>query len=168
VVWYFREIARRIGAERMQAWVQRLQYGNCRVEAPFDGFWLEGPLAISPVEQADFHRRLWADQLPARKENQALVRSLLPREVDGQLRITFKTGFGILNEQGVAWRVGTVEGPGARRAHFAAVVCEREDVEEEVDVEAAVKDVAWRGVKAWHSPPGESTPSAWLRQPRKG
>lgn len=47
----YQEIARRIGLERMQEWVDRLDYGNRELGDVPDRFWLDGPLAISALEQ---------------------------------------------------------------------------------------------------------------------
>lgn len=50
----YQEIARRVGLGRMQEWVDRLDYGNRRLGEVPDRFWLDGPLAISAVEQVRF------------------------------------------------------------------------------------------------------------------
>jgi len=54
VVWYYQELARRIGAKRMREWLGRLGYGNEEMGDKVDEFWLAGPLAISALEQVDF------------------------------------------------------------------------------------------------------------------
>ncbi len=54
VVWFYQEVARRIGAERMQAHLDALGYGNRDISGGIDKFWLTGGLRISPHEQIDF------------------------------------------------------------------------------------------------------------------
>lgn len=54
----YQELPRRIGIERMREGVRRLGYGNMEIGGVIDRFWLNGPLAISAVEQAIFLRFL--------------------------------------------------------------------------------------------------------------
>src|SRR5262245_46624638 len=48
----YQELARRVGLERMNEWVARLNYGNATIGTEVDRFWLSGPLEISAMEQA--------------------------------------------------------------------------------------------------------------------
>ena len=52
----YQEIARRIGAERMQKFVDLFEYGNRDIGGGIDQFWLTGNLRIDPVQQVDFRR----------------------------------------------------------------------------------------------------------------
>src|SRR5687768_11067404 len=56
--WYYREIARRVGAERMRERVNRFDYGNKAITPAVDRFWLGGDLAISAKEQVAFLQRM--------------------------------------------------------------------------------------------------------------
>ncbi len=47
----YKELARRIGTERMPANIKKLHYGNESIGSKIDSFWLEGPLKISALEQ---------------------------------------------------------------------------------------------------------------------
>lgn len=49
VVWFYQELARRIGEERMQSWVKAMDYGNMEIGNKIDNFWLEGELRITPT-----------------------------------------------------------------------------------------------------------------------
>ncbi|MGB1015227.1 MAG: penicillin-binding transpeptidase domain-containing protein, partial [Nannocystaceae bacterium] len=60
VVWFYQEVARRIGESRMQQWVDRFAYGNRNIGGGIDEFWLAGELRISAREQVDFLARLSA------------------------------------------------------------------------------------------------------------
>lgn len=44
VVWYYQELARRAGEERMQDWVNEIHYGNRKIGNKIDIFWLDGNL----------------------------------------------------------------------------------------------------------------------------
>ena len=50
----YQEIARRIGADRMKTYVDKLDYGNRDISgAPIDHFWLSGNPRISPLQQIE-------------------------------------------------------------------------------------------------------------------
>lgn len=106
-VWYYQELARRVGPTRMQEWVDRLQYGNRKLGDRVDQFWLEGPLLVTPLEQLDFLRRLETGQLPITPRTRDIVRDIIvKKELDGGT-LRGKTGWaapGTPNELG--WFVG--------------------------------------------------------------
>ena len=70
----YQEIARRIGPKRMQAYLNRLRYGNRKIGKVIDRFWLDGPLQISALEQARFVARLAQGKLPLSERSQRTVR----------------------------------------------------------------------------------------------
>ena len=64
VVWYYQEVAREIGAARMQAYLDKAGYGNRDISGGIDRFWLGNSLKISAEEQVDFLARFYRGQLP--------------------------------------------------------------------------------------------------------
>ncbi|TJZ79189.1 class D beta-lactamase [Chitiniphilus eburneus] len=120
----YQGIARRVGPERMAAWVKRLGYGNMEIGIgagrPVDRFWLQGPLKISAVEEARFVARLARGELPASQRNQQLVRDILKQE-DGDGYVLYgKTGWYAPPQGGdIGWWVGWVEKAG--RIHAFAL-----------------------------------------------
>ena len=54
VVWFYQDLARKIGKERMTKYIQAVGYGNQDISPKIDSFWLEGRLKISPEEQVKF------------------------------------------------------------------------------------------------------------------
>ena len=88
VVWYFQEVARQIGAVRMQEYVDRLEYGNRDISGGIDRFWLSNSLRINAYEQLDFLRKLKNGTLTISAESQEQVRNilLLRADVPGMLR----------------------------------------------------------------------------------
>ena len=77
VVWFFQDVARRIGPERMAECVRKFDYGNGDISGGTTNFWLNSSLRLSADEQVRFLRRLWADQLSVSEEAQRLTRELL-------------------------------------------------------------------------------------------
>jgi beta-lactamase class D len=77
VVWYFQRVARLLGREREQEYLDRLDYGNRDASSGLDSFWLGGSLLVSPDEQERFLVRLYQDALPVGKGAMQIVRSIL-------------------------------------------------------------------------------------------
>ena len=88
----YQEIARRIGQERMQKYVDLLEYGNRDIGGGIDQFWLTGNLRIDPIQQVDFVDRLRRGVLPVSKGSQELVRDILPVTKVGDVTIHAKSG----------------------------------------------------------------------------
>jgi beta-lactamase class D len=116
----YQEIARRIGAERMQKYLDLFEYGNRDIGGGIDQFWLTGSLRIDPVQQVDFVDRLRRGVLPVSKRSQELVRDILPvtKAVDSIIRA--KSGLvGAENgKPSLGWMVGWAE-KGSAQTVFA-------------------------------------------------
>lgn len=106
--WY-QELARRIGKDTMQQWVDSLSYGNKKISR-LDTFWLDNSLKIRPDEQLGLVKRLYFNQLPFFKLNQEIVKRAMLFEDTPQYKLAYKTGWG-RDEKGqhVAWIVGWIE-----------------------------------------------------------
>ena len=80
VVWFYQELARRVGAKRMQEWLDRIGYGNRDISGGIDRFWLGNSIKISAREQIDFLRKLQSDKLPFSKRSMEIVRRIMVQE----------------------------------------------------------------------------------------
>src|SRR3984885_12631135 len=107
----YQEIARRIGAERMQKFVDLFEYGNRDIGGGIDQFWLTGNLRIDPVQQIDFVDRLRRGALPVSKRSQDLVRDILPVTKAGDSIIHAKSGLlgAEIGKPSLGWMVGWAE-----------------------------------------------------------
>jgi beta-lactamase class D len=107
----YQEIARRIGAERMQKYVDLFEYGNRDIGGGIDQFWLTGNLRIDPVQQIDFVDRLRRGVLPVSKRSQELVRDILPVTKSDDAIIRAKSGLlgGEVGKPSLGWLVGWAE-----------------------------------------------------------
>jgi beta-lactamase class D len=110
----YQELARRIGRERMAEGVRQLGYGSMEIGEVVDRFWLDGPLAISALEQVEFLTRLAEGTLPLPGEVHDAAREILRVDagVDdrGQAWTLFaKTGTSLRDSGGIGWWVGWVE-----------------------------------------------------------
>jgi len=120
VVPVYQEIARRIGAERMQKYVDLLDYGNRNIGGGIDQFWLTGDLRIDPMQQVDFVDRLRRGVLGVSKRSQDVVRDILPVVKVGDATIRYKSGL-LGAERGqpsLGWMVGWAE-KGSQQTVFA-------------------------------------------------
>ncbi len=126
VLWYYQEVARRIGPERMKAWLDRLGYGNRDISGGIDRFWLDGRLRISPVGQIVFLDRLRTRTLPVRPEHAELVERITTLESAPGWVWRGKTGTSN-GRKPLAWLVGSTERDG--RAYVYAFFAEDRSVE---------------------------------------
>ena len=116
----YQEIARRIGAERMQKYVDLFEYGNRDIGGGIDQFWLTGNLRIDPIQQVDFVDRLRRGVLPVSKRSQDLVRDILPVTKVGDATIHAKSGLlgAEVGKPSLGWMVGWAE-KGPQQTVFA-------------------------------------------------
>ncbi len=107
---YYQEVARRIGRDTMQQWVDSLGYGNKNISGPIDSFWLNNTLKISPDEQLGLMKKLYFDQLPFRKSVQQMVRDVMLHENNTAYQLSYKTGWGFEEDgNAIGWMVGWIE-----------------------------------------------------------
>ena len=113
---YYQEVARRIGKERMQKWLDTVNYGAgpkdtaFQIKTAIDTFWLDNTLKITPDEQLGLMKKLYFNQLPFFKTYQETVRKAMLFENETTYRLSYKAGWG-RNEKGnhLAWIVGWIE-----------------------------------------------------------
>lgn len=110
IVWYYRELANRVGEARMKKWLATFAYGNQDISGGLDRFWIESTLRISPDEQAEFLAKLQQGKFPVAPGNLAIVQEVLGEESSPGYRLVAKSGS---SGTGEGWLVGWVESPGA-------------------------------------------------------
>ena len=117
-MWYYQELARRVGLERMTEWVQKVRYGKMDITAKtLDNFWLYGNSRISQVEQIGFMRRVVGGDVPFSKRNLGILKNLMLLDSKPTYKLYGKTGWaGYPNDvqpppgwKEIGWFVGYVE-----------------------------------------------------------
>ncbi len=108
-VWYYQELATRVGLDSMQYWVDKLDYGNMDISGGITEFWLTGGLKITPKEQINFLKRLIENDLPMSERSIDLVKELMILEETPKYTLRGKTGWGIENNLDIGWFVGYIE-----------------------------------------------------------
>lgn len=120
VVWYFQEVATRIGTEKMQGFLNKIEYGNRDISDGLTTFWLRSSLQISAREQVDLLYKLYSGKLPVSPENVMIVKKNITLSEDNDVRFMGKTGSGLQDGKWIlGWFVGCVEKQG--KSYFFAV-----------------------------------------------
>lgn len=110
VVWYFRELARRIGKENYEKYLKQFDYGNQDISGGVDKFWLSSSLKISPDEQVAFLKKLYKNQLGISQRSADILKQMIVLEEGEGYRWSGKTGGGDLPDgKAIGWLVGFLE-----------------------------------------------------------
>lgn len=110
VVWYYQELARRVGDERMRGFIDRLRYGNGDLSGGLTTFWLGSSLKISADEQVAFLRNLHTGKLPLSRRSMDIVLDIMTQPGNAGVIYRGKTGSD-RNVPGVpdlGWWIGTI------------------------------------------------------------
>lgn len=106
----YQQLARKVGKDRMRYWARAMHYGRLDIkDKNIDTFWLAGHSRITPLQQAAFLRRLYLEELPARRENQLAVKQIMLLEEGPGYKLYGKTGWAQPDGQNIGWFVGWVE-----------------------------------------------------------
>lgn len=108
-VWYYQELAKRVGGQQMKYWLNKSSYGNADTSGGIDQFWLTGGLRISPRQQINFLKRLHDNKLPFSKRSMDIVKNIMIARDTSDYVVRAKTGWGGQGSKEVGWYVGYVE-----------------------------------------------------------
>lgn len=128
VVWYYQQLARRVGKEEMQRLISLNKYGNENINDKIDEFWLSdngGKLRISQVEQIEFLKKLYRNELMFSVRSQQLVKDIMLMEQNDEYKLFAKTGMCSHDHLWYGWYVGWIETK--ENVYFFATHFESED-----------------------------------------
>jgi beta-lactamase class D len=108
-VWYYQELARRVGSERMKKWLNLIGYGNADTSGGIDMFWLSGGLRITPEQQVLFLKRLYEERLPFSKRTMDIVKRIMVAKDTATYTLRAKTGWGNQDNKDIGWYVGYLQ-----------------------------------------------------------
>jgi beta-lactamase class D len=120
-VWYFQEVARRVGPQKMKVFIDSLQYGNRDISGPVDSFWLNNKLKIRPDEQLGLMKQVYFEKFSFfNKEWYPTLKQAMLMESTDKYKLYYKTGLTATEQQHpLGWVVGWIEIPGATpKVHF--------------------------------------------------
>ncbi|EHP28869.1 periplasmic penicillin-binding transpeptidase [Sulfurimonas gotlandica GD1] len=104
-VWFYQELAQRVGNDKYLKHLQKIAYGNKKTGSDVSTFWLEGEIKISASEQIDFLKKLYKNELPYKKEHLDILKKIMLVKAESNYTIRAKTG--LVAKHG--WYVGYVE-----------------------------------------------------------
>ncbi len=140
-VWFFQELAKRIGMEKYPSHLARMDYGNRMTGNDVTTFWLEGYIKISPKEQIAFLKRLYRNELPYKADHIRFLKQVMIVEKTPDHIIRAKTGWAMRLKKQHGWYVGYVETK-EQVWFFATVV----DINEKRDA-VHRKGITWAALK---------------------
>jgi beta-lactamase class D len=142
----YQEIARKVGAERMNDYLKRFQYGQMDVRSEnIDLFWLEGEAKISQREQISFLQKLYLNQLDIDSLAQIEMKELMIIKRTENYTLRGKTGWSIQNGNNNGWFVGYYEID--NNVFFVAVNISPSDNEQIGDFKQARRQIAHEALR---------------------
>lgn len=108
-VWFYQELARRIGEEKMQHYININHYGNEDISGGIDRFWLDGGIRISADEQIEFLKNIYNNEVKFSQRSIDILKRIMIYEKTDEYIIRAKTGWAIRVKDQVGWFVGYVE-----------------------------------------------------------
>lgn len=113
---YYQEVARRIGKEKMQYWLDSLHYGAgkkdtlFKIRSAIDTFWLDNTLKLTPDENLGLVKKLYFNELPFFKLYQEKVKNAMLFEDNSNYKLAYKTGWATTEKShALGWIVGWIE-----------------------------------------------------------
>lgn len=108
-IWFYEEIAKRVGRKRYQKTLKKCGYGNGNYTEKGIDFWNYGDFAISPKDQIDFLVKLYENKVPFSKPTIDKVKKIMISEKTETHTYRDKTGWTRKNGKDIGWWVGYVE-----------------------------------------------------------
>lgn len=108
-VWYYQELARRVGQKQMKYWLNKAQYGNAKISGGIDRFWLNGSLQVTPEQQIDFLKRLHDNKLQFSQRSIDIVKKIMIAKDTLGYVVRAKTGWADEEKRIVGWYIGYIE-----------------------------------------------------------
>lgn len=140
-VYFFQELATRIGRDTLQKWIDTLGYAR-RYDTPrivtTDRFWTDNSIRITADEQLGIVKKLYFDQLPFQRRTHTIVSDLLLVQDSAEVKLAYKFSEG-RNADGA--RIGWIQGWKEIRQHPHFFVIQLRTRDEAVDLKAAGKRI---------------------------
>lgn len=134
---YFQEVARRIGKDTMQFWLDSLHYGSGKKDTAFkittaiDTFWLDNTLKITPDENLGLVKKLYFNELPFFKLYQQKVKNAMLMEENANYSLAYKTGLArTKKDHPLGWVTGWIEEN--RHPYFFVLNIESDDPQADI------------------------------------
>lgn len=134
---YFREVARRVGKDTMQHFLDSLYGGTKKITTKIDTFWMDNSFKVVPDQQLGLMQKLFFKKIPVvYSPYQEMVLRAMMMEDNSNYKLGYKIGTA-KNENGNAmgWVIGWIE----ENKHPYFFVLNFDSAEKNIDVNAISK-----------------------------
>ena len=104
-VWCYQIFSKKIGNATYLKYLQKMNYGNKMTGTNISTFWLDGDIKISALEQINFLRKLYINDLPFSQTNIDITKKILTVDKNNDYTIRAKSGW----TGKLGWYVGYIE-----------------------------------------------------------
>jgi len=104
-VWCFQKLARKIGDKKYLEHLNKIKYGNMKTGKNLSNFWLSGDLRISALQQIDFLKQIYLNNLPYSNKHLSILKNIMIVEQTSDYIFRAKSGW----TKNIGWYVGYVE-----------------------------------------------------------
>jgi len=108
-VWFYQELARRIGNKRYLYYLNLLKYGNGKTGNKIETFWLDGDLRISAEEQIEIIKNIYLEKYQFNKKYYDILKKVMIVDKSDKYTVRAKTGWTMRVNNQIGWYVGYVE-----------------------------------------------------------
>lgn len=110
VNWYFQNLDKKIGYQKLQSFFEDISYGNENLTGGISKYWLESSLLISPLEQVQLLTDLWQNKWEFNEQNIQSVKNAIYISESHTRTLYGKTGTGNVDGKYInGWFIGLVE-----------------------------------------------------------
>jgi beta-lactamase class D len=125
----YQNLARKIGLKNMQAWLDKINYGDKDISSGIDIFWLSRSnhksIKISPEEQAILIKKLVNNQLAFKEKSKQILKNIMLFKSTERGALYGKTGSGQniddVPDSNIGWYIGYIIGNNEKYA-FACLI----------------------------------------------
>lgn len=108
-VWYYQRLAEKIHPDTYKIAIKNTGYGILKSPFHHTRFWLDGSLQISALEQIEFIKKLYLNQLPFKPSSFDVLDRIMIQDQFPSIKA--KTGYYFSRNGSIGWYVGYIESP---------------------------------------------------------
>ncbi len=108
-VWCYQKYSKEISIDKYKYYLKQFNYGNKKVGKSSYDFWLQGDIKISALEQIEFLKNLYLENLPVEKKYINIVKNIMIEEKAKEYILSSKTGWATFPKEKHGWYVGYIQ-----------------------------------------------------------
>ncbi len=128
----YQDVALKVGVKQMRYYLEKIQYpGMVFDEEQLDRFWLEGESKISQMQQIEFLKKLYFNEIGLKDSTISIMKRMMLVEDSQANQWYAKTGWAVRQGNNLGWYVGYLITPENRILFFATNVEPMQDFDME-------------------------------------